>query len=132
MLILLDLFYTMVHLAIIGFNLLGWIWTRTRRAHLISVLITAGSWLILGIWYGIGYCPVTEWQWNVKRKLGEDNLPGSFIKYFADKVFNTNFDPNLINTITAVSFGVVAFVSIMLNVKKRKLKAVNNEQNPGF
>jgi hypothetical protein len=121
MLKLLDIFLTFLHLAIISFNLFGWIWKPFRKAHLICVILTAASWLILGIWFGLGYCPITEWQWNVKSKLGETNLPNSFIKYYADKIFQIDFDASLIDKITAGSFLIAAFLSVYYNfIKGRK------------
>lgn len=78
----LDYFLTFFHLAIIAFNLFAWIPARTRRAHLVLAGITLGSWFILGIWKGMGYCPVTDWQWDIKRRLGEGPLPPSFVTWF--------------------------------------------------
>ncbi len=120
MLEFLDILLTITHLAIIGFNLFGWIWPQTRKAHLISVLVTAASWFILGIWYGIGYCPITDWQWQVKEQLGERNLPASFIKYYADKIAGQSVSVTLVNTMTAVLFAAVALLSIVLNLVKRE------------
>lgn len=117
---LLDGFFTLLHLSVIGFNLLGWIWKATRRLHLYCVLLTAGSWLLLGIWYGIGYCPFTDWQWQVKNKLGEHNLPNSFIKYQVDKLTGADFNPTVIDIATGASFTVVALLSIYLNITMRK------------
>ncbi len=118
---LLDAFYTLLHLLVIGFNLLGWIWRATRRWHLYSVLLTAASWLVLGIWYGIGYCPITDWHWAVKARLGEEDLPNSFIKYSVDKLAGIDSDPAWIDTVTAVSFGAVFLIALCLNFfwKKR-------------
>lgn len=120
MLQLLDIFLTIIHLAIVGFNLFGWMFRSTRKAHFISIILTAASWLILGIWFGIGYCPFTDWQWQVKRKLGETQLPGNFIEYFAEKIIGTNFDRELINNIITVCFVVVALLSVYLNFFRRK------------
>ena len=118
---LLDHFLTALHLLIIGFNLLGWIWPVTRRLHLWCVLLTAASWLGLGIWFGIGYCPLTDWQWQVKSKLGETDLPNSFIKYWVDKVAGIDADPVLIDVITAIAFAIVFLLAIYHNIlKKRK------------
>ncbi len=120
---LLDIFYTLLHLLIIGFNLFGWIWPATRRLHLYGVLLTAASWLILGMWYGIGYCPITDWQWQVKAQLGEQPLPNSFIKYMVDKLTGNDTDPAMIDTVTAISFAVVFLLAIRLNItgnRKRK------------
>jgi hypothetical protein len=115
-----DLLYTLLHLVIIGFNLLGWIWPATRKLHFIGVLLTAGSWLILGIWFGIGYCPVTDWQWQVKEQLGERNLPVSFIKYYADKISGHSFDADFINYVTAISFAAAALLSVYVNFIRKK------------
>lgn len=112
---LLDILLTLVHLLIIGFNLLAWAWPATRRAHLICVLITAACWFFLGIWFGIGYCPVTDWQWQIKEQLGEHNLPNSFIKYYADKITGLNFAPSIIDAITAICFIVAAVLSVYFN-----------------
>jgi hypothetical protein len=115
-----DTLYTILHLVIIGFNLLGWMWKRTRRAHLVLVILTALSWFVLGIWYGMGYCPITDWQWDVKRRLGETDLPNSFIKYFADKLTGADIDASIVDGATVLCFTVVFILSIYLNVKHTK------------
>ena len=112
---LLDIFLTLLHLVIILFNLFGWIPVHTRKAHLVSIFLTAASWFLLGIWFGIGYCPITEWQWNIKEQLGERNLPDSFIKYYADKIIGKNFSPSFINTITTVCFAGAVIMSVYVN-----------------
>ena len=61
----LDIFFIVFHTSLIFFNLFGWIWKYTRRANLVALLLTGGSWFILGLYYGIGYCPFTEWHWEV-------------------------------------------------------------------
>lgn len=123
---LLDFFFTIFHLFIVGFNLLGWIWKGTRRLHFVLVLFTAGSWLILGVWYGLGYCPVTDWQWQIKEHLGETNLPNSFIKYYADKLTGSDVSADLIDGATAIGFAIAALLSVYLNfIKKGNKKALS-------
>ncbi|MGV3504609.1 MAG: DUF2784 domain-containing protein [Adhaeribacter sp.] len=119
-LVLQDYLYTALHLAIIGFNLLGWIWPATRKGHFICVLLTAGSWLLLGLWYGIGYCPITDWQWQVKEKLGEQHLPASFIKYYADKLSGRDIPASLVDLVTAGSFALAAGLSVYVNFFRGK------------
>jgi len=116
---ILDITLTIIHLVIIGFNLSGWIWPKTRQLHLIVVIITASCWLILGIWYGVGYCPVTDWQWRVKTQLGEHNLPDSFIKYYADKISGRDISSSLIDKVTAICFAL-ALLSVYYNFFIRK------------
>jgi len=115
----LDILLTLAHLVLIGFNLLGWIWIKTRKAHLITIAATAFSWFVLGIWFGWGYCPITDWQWKVKEKLGETDLPNSFIKYYADKISGRNIDPSIVDTTTLVTFLIVIIVTIYFNFFKR-------------
>ena len=120
MLRLLDIFLTFVHFVIIGFNLFGWIWPATRKAHFFCVLATAASWFVLGIWFGMGYCPVTDWQWRVKENLGEQNLPASFVKYYADKISGKDISSSFIDTVTVVAFAIAAMLSVYVNFIKKK------------
>jgi hypothetical protein len=122
MLTFLNILFTLLHLLIVIFNLFGWVPKATREVHFIVILLTAASWLLLGIWFGIGYCPVTDWQWQVKEKLGERNLPNSFIKYYADKLTGHNFDPKLVDTITAIAFAIAALLSVYVNFILPRIK----------
>ncbi len=115
----LDIFFTFLHLFIIGFNLIGWAFKSTRKIHLLVISATIICWFILGIWYGIGYCPITDWQWQVKEKLGIYNLPNSFIKYFADTISGQNIDAGLIDILTAVSFALVVLITCYVNFLKK-------------
>ena len=115
-----DILLTIVHLAIVGFNLFGWIPVRTRKAHLVTVVLTAASWFLLGIWFGMGYCPFTDWQWRVKEKLGERNLPSNFIEYWAEKMFLTDFNAGFVSSMTGICFALVCCISIYLNFLHRK------------
>ena len=122
MLVFLDLLLTIVHLAIILFNLIGWIFLRTRRLHFVFIVLTAASWFILGIWFGMGYCPVTDWQWNVKEQLGERNLPSNFVEYFAEKITGYDFREQLVNTVIGVCFAAAALLSVYVNFIYKKGK----------
>lgn len=115
MLKLLDVVLSAAHLALVFFNLFGWIPSQTRKAHLISVGLTAASWFVLGIWFGTGYCPLTDWQWNVKAKLGERDLPPNFIEYFLEKIFVQDVSSAFVNTLIAVLFAAAAILSVSVN-----------------
>ncbi|MBS1921027.1 MAG: DUF2784 domain-containing protein [Bacteroidetes bacterium] len=122
MLPFLDILLTCTHLGLICFNLFAWIWPATRKVHLVVAGITLASWFILGIWYGLGYCPITEWQWDIKEKLGETNLPNSFIKYFADKISGKNFSASLIDQLTFIVFLTAIMASLYVNFLMKKEK----------
>lgn len=118
MLQFLDILLTIIHLLLIGFNLFAWIPKATRKIHLVVAGITLASWFLLGIWYGWGYCPITDWQWQVKEKLGETNLPNSFIKYLADKITGNNFSPSLVDQLTLFSFLAAIAASLYVNFSR--------------
>ena len=115
-----DIVLTLLHLVIIIFNLTGWIWRKTRKIHLVVVALTFGSWFILGIFYGWGYCFLTDWQWRVKEKLGEMDLPDSFIKYIVDTSFGTDMDAGLINNLTLIIFLLILLVTLYVNFFSKK------------
>src|SRR6478672_8050998 len=122
-LVALDFLLTILHLIIIGFNLLGWVFRPTRKIHFWFAMLTLGCWTILGIWFGLGYCPITDWQWNIKTQLGEQNLPGSFIKYFADKLTGANINADLVDLLTLIFFLIAIVCSVKLNFFNKKLKS---------
>ena len=115
MYLLLDIFFVIFHSVQIAFNLAGWIWRKTRKAHLAVLTLTMISWFVPGIWYGFGYCPCTDWHWQVKKKLGEQDLPSSYVKYYVDRLTALDWDPFAVDLTVAV-LGIVTFsVSIYLN-----------------
>ena len=111
----LDILFYLLHVLLMGFNLSGWIWRSTRKLHLISLSLTLGSWSILGIWYGFGYCFLTHWHWNVKRLLGETDLPNSFVKYFLDGLLRSDFDAGMIDVITGLGLALPIVLSLYFN-----------------
>ena len=111
----LDYFFTGFHTALIIFNLFGWIHPKTRKLNLITLLLTGVSWFILGIFYGIGYCPLTDWHFKILEKLGETNLPNSYITYLVARLTGYNFKEALIDRITLAGFLVALVISVFLN-----------------
>ena len=122
MLRFLDVLLTFAHLALVLFNLFGWIPKATRKAHLITIGLTAASWLVLGIWFGTGYCPLTDWQWDVKEQLGERNLPPNFIEYWAEKLTGRDYDTSFVALLITIFFALAAGLSFYVNFILPRLK----------
>ena len=106
---LLDTLFVLAHTSLVVFVLAGWVWADFRRIHLVVISLTLFSWFGLGILYGWGYCPFTDWHWQVKRKLGEGDLPASYVKYYADRITGLDLDPGWVDTTVAI-VGVSLFV----------------------
>lgn len=120
MLTFLDVLFFVFHILIIGFNLFGWIIPKFRKAHLWLVAATLFSWLVLGIWKGWGYCILTDWHWDVKRELGERNLPNSFIKYLTNNILGFDWSSNTVDIITLGTFVIAIVLSIRVNFFTKK------------
>jgi len=115
-----DLLFVAFHTALIVFNVLGWAWRRTRRFHLLTISATLLSWFGLGIVYGWGYCPLTDWHWQVKRALGETGLPASWVKYYLDQITGLAWNATLVDGLV-VGIALAALVlSVGLNVRDRR------------
>ncbi len=114
---LLDILFVVFHTLLVGFNMLGWAWRRTRRLHLITISVTLLSWFGLGMVYGWGYCPLTDWHWDVKRALGETALPASWVKYYLDGSTGLDWSAGLVDAIVIGSALGALVVSVVLNVR---------------
>ena len=115
---ILDIFFVIFHTSLTLFNMFGWIWRKTRLANLITLTLTGGSWLILGMMVGmIGYCPLTDWHFNILYKLGKTDLPISYIKYLADRLTGLDFDQTLIDNATLYGFIIALIISLLLNAR---------------
>ena len=123
MLIAGNILFTIAHWALVLFNLFGWIPVKWRKIHLAFIILTASSWGILGIWFGWGYCPLTDWHWTIKTQLGETQLPTSFIKYYTDKCFLSALPSVWIDRITLSALLLSAAASLYVNFIQKK-KAV--------
>jgi membrane-associated phospholipid phosphatase len=119
MLKLLDFFFILFHTCLIFFNLFGWISRKTRVWNLVTLLLTGSSWFVLGIFYGIGYCPFTDWHFRVLERMGETNLPVSYIKYLVERFLPVTVDPGLVDIFTVTLFFAALIVSITLNCLDR-------------
>lgn len=112
----LNVFFFVFHTVFTLFNLTGWLFRKTRRLNLITLLLTAGSWFILGIWYGWGYCLCTDWHWNARAKLGLHDQSRSYIHFLLLKLTGINLDPQFVENATLMGFVVSLLMSIMLNI----------------
>ena len=129
MLKFLDIFFTVFHTCIVVFNLFGWIWKKTRLANLILLLLTAGSWVVLGIFYGFGYCPFTDWHFSVLEKLGYTSLPDSYLSFLFTRLTGLPIDQSLVDTVTLWGLIVALAISLFLNIRHWIKRASEKKKN---
>jgi len=116
----LDLTLFAIHIAVIVFNLFGWVKPSWRKAHFLVVCLTLFSWLILGLWFGFGYCFLTDIEWDIKRDLGEKNLPGSFVAYLTNNVFGMELSRGVVDGLTLGLFVPAVILSFWFRFRKNK------------
>ena len=120
----LNIFFLVFHSSLILFNLFGWIWKPLRKINLASLLITGLSWFVLGIFYGIGYCPLTDWHYNVLNELGKTNLPASYIQYLLDFFFNITVSQKTTDLWTMILFFLALICSLYFNFFNEIIKRI--------
>lgn len=113
----LDLFFLVFHTSLILFNVFGWIWQPTRKWNLLTLLLTGASWGVLGIWYGWGYCPFTDWHWEVLHALQVENVPTSYIKYLLQRWLGLDVPSNVVDAATLIVFLLALMISLVLNIR---------------
>lgn len=119
---ILNIFFFVFHTFLVLFNCLGWIWKKTRLLNLFTLLLTAASWFIVGIWKGWGYCYCTDWHWQVREKLGLYDQSRSYIHFLVLKLTGIDVDINLVDKVTLIVFFISLVVSTYLNFRDRKKK----------
>lgn len=115
-----NYFFYIFHTVLILFNLFGWLHARTRKLNLISLLLTFGSWGIMGIWKGWGYCFLTDWHYDVLRTLGERDMPPSYIVFLIQKMTGWLPQAGLVNGLTLGLAVVALLCSLWMNRRSRK------------
>lgn len=113
----LNVFFFIFHTALTLFNIFGWAFKKTRVANLITLLATAFSWFILGIWYGWGYCVCTQWHWEVRKELGYHDESNSYIHFLILKLTGINLNPDFVDWVVLFLFLGSLTMSVSLNVR---------------
>lgn len=101
----------------------GWIFPKTRRAHLLLLGLILISWIGLGYWYGFGYCVLTDVHWSIKQHLGQTDLPPSFIAYILEIMTGYKFGPQFVDPLSYVLLLLSIVMSILLNIRGLRRKA---------
>ncbi len=119
---IIDYFFILFHTVLILFNVFGWIVPRWRFANLITLSLTAFSWFVLGIYYGTGYCPFTDWHWKVRQLLGYNDQTNSYIHFLILKITGINLPENWVERTTVIVFFTAFSISLYFYLKKRILR----------
>jgi hypothetical protein len=115
----LNIFFFVFHTVWTLFNIVGWMFRATRKWHLVTMILTALSWFVLGIWYGWGYCVCTDWHFQVRRNLGYHDESHSYIHFLILQLTGVDLSPQLVNNVTLIVFVISLVMSVWLNIRDR-------------
>jgi hypothetical protein len=110
-----NIFFFGFHIGLIFFNLFGWLFKRLRKWNLLTLGLTAFSWLVLGIFYGFGYCFLTDWHWQIREKLNYPTNSDSYIHFLFTRIFPVSISENTVDLLTAILFFLALIMSISMN-----------------
>ena len=120
--VFLDYFFLVFHSLLIILNVFGWIPRKTRKLHWIALGLTLFSWLIMGFFYGWGYCILTDWHWDVLAELGERPTQNVYLQYLFERLLNWEISRKTsdILTVSGLLFGISgAILAFFLGRKSR-------------
>lgn len=117
-----NVFFFVFHILFILFNLFGWLKTPLRKWNLFTLSLTAFSWFVLGVFYGFGYCFLTDWHWLVRERLGYAIESDSYIHFLIITLTNFSISAYWVDALTAFFFFAALSTSVVLNWRDRKKK----------
>jgi uncharacterized protein DUF2784 len=112
----LNVAFFVFHSGWIVFTCSGWAFGRTRRWHLATVAVTAFSWFVLGIWFGWGYCPFTDWHWQTRERLGYQD-PHSYIQVLGQEIVGVEIERMWADAAAMVTLTIVTALTVVLNTR---------------
>lgn len=120
-------FFQVFHIGLILFNLFGWIGRKTAPFNLGTLLLTAASWILLAPFYGLGYCPLTDWHYDILWQLGHFDLPRSYIAYLVESVSGYRPPADLTDFFTGLFFGLALLASVVRNYLLLRGRSVGDQ-----
>jgi hypothetical protein len=130
MLLAVDVAFFVFHTALIVFNMVGWAFQRTRKWHLVSLGLTAGSWFVAGYWKGWGYCFCTDWHFQVRQARGFQEYDANYIQLLARVAADQNWSVSFAESLALTTFAVIIVCTAVANWPRRKAAGVSNRARP--
>jgi hypothetical protein len=112
----LNIGFHLAHQSLIAFTLFGWAFCETRLLHLAAMVLVGISWLGLGFFRGFGYCLLTDLQWRLRERMGEERSAFGYMKFLADRLSGRDLDAKLVDAVTYITCAVCCVASLLLTL----------------
>ncbi len=124
-LLLLDWFLNILHFAIVFMLCFGWLTNITRKFHRLLLCVVTLCWLAIGPLIGksIGYCPVTDWAWQVRTLRGETELEYGYINYLTEKL-GLHMSNSTTDLVVGIIFAGIWIATVILWISEYRRKKI--------
>ena len=112
---LLNGIFHVVHISVI--IVIGWAFPSLRLMHHALVLLTLGSWFILGHWLGTGYCPISDRHWKIKTTLGAGQPSGTYTHHLLQTITRRELNSETVDNTILMGTVAITAISLALNVR---------------
>jgi len=118
----LDIMFDILHILLVIFIVSGWLFPDLRKMHLVVVLLTGCSWIIFG--NELNNCILTEWHFNILRKMGIINLPDTYTQYALKRITGLAIPKTTALLITRICW----LLSLFLSITWLKIESSQNKE----
>ena len=118
---LLNYFYHFIHIFVIIVATFGWTLAKLHKLQIAVIFSILLSWIGGGLFFGFGYCFLTDWHWQVRRRLGIVDDPHSYTKLIFDMISGEDTAPKLVDTLTVAGLliGIMGCIWRNRSISKR-------------
>lgn len=113
---ILNIFFHPLHISIILFTTLAWMVPALLPFHLTLLIATLSSWFLLGHWLGRGYCPISNWHWKIKSRLGPGKPRGTYIHLLLESMSGRQLDSGQVDRMVVLATLILTALSALLNL----------------
>lgn len=109
-----DNIFNILHILAILINCFGWAFSKTLKLNLWFLLLTISSWSILGLFFGIGFCFLTEVHSLALGLIGSPSINFSYLDYLLLVKLKIPISSNTISILSILA----VFTSLGISIKK--------------
>ena len=109
-----DNIFNILHILAILINCFGWAFSKTLKLNLSFLLLTISSWSILGLFFGIGFCFLTEVHSLALGLIGSPSINFSYLDYLLLVKLKIPISSNTISILSILA----VFISLGISIKK--------------
>jgi len=120
-----DNIFNILHILAILINCFGWAFSKTLKLNLWLLLLTISSWSILGLFFGIGFCFLTEVHSFALGLMGRPSISFSYLDYLLLVKLKIPISSNIISILSILA----VFTSLGISIKKN-LTTISSKFTP--